>query len=580
MAMESAIARDSDHSPSRDNRLLDWLWLLAWGGLASLYCVIAGQKLGATFDEPFYMTAGMDHWRTGSYEQLLRAGTMPLPVDVQTLPLYLYERWNSVTLDVDRDLDVILPYARLGTLAFLWLLLIYARLIGRAAGGPWAGRLAVALLAIEPSFLGHSSLATTDIAITACMLPLLYHYWRNRESERWVWRVGLPAICFGFALLAKASALVFGPVCMLVIECRRLAPKGVFHLEGAPSLWARVRHSCGVLRPWFRQMWAIGFLALVVVLIYCGSDWKAEASFVAWANKLPEGAFKDIMLTTAENLCIFPNAGGGLMRQIRHNMQGHAAYLIGIDGQRSIWFYFPVLLTIKLTLPLFLLTGLVLLVRQRALLNWPFLCFLALFAFSLTFRVQIGIRMVLPMVALGIIGLAAGLTEAFQGFAHSWKRVTLGMTTLGCLAWTTAVTSRQHPHGICYANELWGGTRAAYTAISDANYDWGQGLKELRRWQERHGVADMSVWYFGADPLLKYLPMRSAPFSLWKVKSDEEFRDKVRGRILAVSTTNLYGSYAPDAEVPQRILRALKPAARTQTFLIYDFRDTAQTASR
>ena len=152
-----------------------------------------------------------------------------------------------------------------------------------------------------------------------------------------------------------------------------------------------------------------------------------------------------------------------------------------------------------------------------------------------------------------------------------------GLTTLGCIVWTTTVTSRQHPHGICCANELWGGTRDAYSAISDANYDWGQGLKELRRWQERNHVDDLSVWYFGADPLLKYLPMKSTPFSLWKVKSEGEFRDKVRGRILAVSTTNLYGSYAPDAEVPQRILREMRPAARTQTFLIYDFREGERT---
>ena len=123
-------------------------------------------------------------------------------------------------------------------------------------------------------------------------------------------------------------------------------------------------------------------------------------------------------------------------------------------------------------------------------------------------------------------------------------------------------------------NELWGGTGDGYYFVSDANYDWGQGLKELRRWQEQHAVRDLEVWYFGTDPLLKELSMGSAPFSLWKVKTDNEFYEKVRGRFLAVSTTNLYGSYAPDSEVPRRILRPLKPAARTQTFLIYDFRTT------
>ena len=171
---------------SCENWPVDYLWLLLCGVFASWYCISAAQKLGATFDEPFYISAGLERWRTGSYEQLLRAGTMPLPVDVQTLPVYLYETWQGITLDAVTDLDLILPWARLGTLVFVWLLLIYGRLIGRGLAGPWGGRLAVAFLALEPSILGHASLATTDVSITACLLAFAYHYWKNRESERWI----------------------------------------------------------------------------------------------------------------------------------------------------------------------------------------------------------------------------------------------------------------------------------------------------------------------------------------------------------------------------------------------------------
>src|SRR3954451_5356552 len=148
----------------------DWLWFLAFAAASSVWCVPAPAALGPTFDEPIYVERGLQGWRSGSHSGLIRLGTMPLPPDLDTLPLYLWERWHGVTFDPVRDLPELLPWARAGTLVFWWLLLFYARLAARSLAGPWGGRLAVALLACEPSLLAHASLATTDIAIAACVL--------------------------------------------------------------------------------------------------------------------------------------------------------------------------------------------------------------------------------------------------------------------------------------------------------------------------------------------------------------------------------------------------------------------------
>src|SRR5947209_8836806 len=122
--------------------LFDGLWLLAWGLASSVWCVTAAGQLSATFDEPIYLLRGLDHWRTGSHAGLLQLGTMPLPPDVQTLPLYLWERWHGTRLDAAGDLERLLPWARAGTLLFWGLLLGHAWLAGRRLAGPWAGRLA------------------------------------------------------------------------------------------------------------------------------------------------------------------------------------------------------------------------------------------------------------------------------------------------------------------------------------------------------------------------------------------------------------------------------------------------------
>src|SRR5947209_1362693 len=122
----------------------DWCWFLAWGVASSIWCLTAAGQIGATFDEPVYITRGLDCWRTGSHRGLMQLGTMPLPVDVDTLPLYLWERWHDVRFDPATDLESLLPWARAGTLVFWWLLLAYARLAGRQLGGNRGGRLAVA----------------------------------------------------------------------------------------------------------------------------------------------------------------------------------------------------------------------------------------------------------------------------------------------------------------------------------------------------------------------------------------------------------------------------------------------------
>ena len=60
--------------PSRRAWVYDWLWFLAWGVASSLWCWTAARELGATFDEPIYIQRGLQAWRTGSHEGLLRLG--------------------------------------------------------------------------------------------------------------------------------------------------------------------------------------------------------------------------------------------------------------------------------------------------------------------------------------------------------------------------------------------------------------------------------------------------------------------------------------------------------------------------
>jgi hypothetical protein len=547
----------------------DPAWILLWGVLGSLWCLRAGQELGGTFDEPVYLRYGLEHWRTGSTYELMRLGTMPLPADVTALPVYVWERGRGQRFDVTEDFGTILPAARIGTLSFFWLMLIYGWRLANQIAGPWAGRLAVAFLACEPSLLAHASLATTDLALTAMVLVYCLHYRRGRERA-WAARVLLTGVCFGFAILAKASALAFVPICSVAMEW-----ECVWRQTDGPNLWHRLKQTfLSVFRRRnifeFAQMCCIAF---VVTFLYCGSDWKDHPELIRQARSLPENRLREPAVWLAEHLRVFNNAGVGLSRQLQHNVQGHATYILGHGERRAFWYYFPLALSMKITTPLLVLLALLLLLRPRSLWSAAGCSTLALFLFSFTCRVQIGIRLVLPIIALLAITIAAGLVRAWPRLVVGRQRRWLAVPTvvslivwMGCNAWSAC------PNGIGFFNELWGGSNEGYLLLSDSNYDWGQGLNELAQWQQNENLPVLDVWYFGTDPRALKPPFHVVQIHTLPIHNEKELRDNMQGRYLAAGTSVLYGGYCqePSQQDLFRRLRERRPVARTTTFLIFD----------
>ena len=575
----------------RMGRLLEVGWLLFWIIASSAWCVSASARLSATFDEPTYITLGLDYWHTGSYKPLLDLGTMPLPPQAQTLPLHLWERWRGENFDAAQELDRLLPIARLGTLPFWWLLLLYGWLAGRQMAGVWGGRLAVAFLACEPNLLAHASLATTDVAVTACLIALLYHFRAGRNGV-WRKRILVPAIWFALAVLAKASGLAFGIIGMGMVELQYQWTSLSETTNGRARL--RVAAMSLLRRPFRRELTQICGLGLLAVFCYCGSDDLPSPSFIAWAKQLPEGSLRSGMTWIAEHLRIFSNAGVALVRQVRHNVQGHGVFLLDQVAKRAIWYYFPVALCIKTPLPLLALPLFLLVVCRRALCNWACLAALALLLFTLICRVQTGIRLVLPLMGFAVVGIAAALVVAREQLAVSrWRPLLTATAALGT-AWLLWIPCSAWPHGLCYTNELWGGTTNGYRCLSDSNYDWGQGLKELARWQETHRVDDLHVMYYGTDTSLRRLPMH--PLAVGALQLDADgLPAPAKGRTLAVGASIVYGSVSeifPDLKAMAQALRGITPIDRTMTFFIYrlpadgviaaaeDHEETAKNASR
>jgi hypothetical protein len=544
----------------------DVLWFLACAALSSVYCVTSASHLGATVDEPDYLFHGMNRWHTGRHNLFMNGGIMPLSCEVQTVPLYLVESVRGKPFEVTPDCTGILPWARAGNLVFWWLLLGYGGYLGRQLAGPWAGRLAMAWLACEPNLLAHASLATTDLSLVACLLALLAHYRAGRVAgcAKWHRRVGVPLVWAGFAFLAKASAVVFVPLVLVAVEIERLARSDAFGLQHcAPSsvsqrLGRFVR--AGVLDG--GQVLVGGFLLAVVYFGFgSGSAFRGE-----WAQTYqPHGLIAHGLWQVNQYLHSY--ALGTMTFQMWHQEEGHGgALLLGYWYPDGVWYYFPAALSLKLGVPLLGAVWVVGMVKPRTLANSVGLAAGLLLLYSLTCRVQIGIRLFLPVVALLVIGVSAAVVRCSGLASVEWRRALIRMAAVCAVGWTLWGTLTVWPHALCYANEAAGGARRNHLNLGDSNHDWGQGLPELFAWQMAHGDAPLSVWYFGHDPALGSASL--SPIDLHD-QPPEVLDVQLRGRYLAVSTTLLFGG--PGQSPIGERLRSMNPVARTMTFFIYDF---------
>ena len=187
-------------------------------------------------------------------------------------------------------------------------------------------------------------------------------YLAGRDRD-WRNRVGLPGICFGLAMLAKASALPFAALIMCVLE--------------VPRLWARTKAKPIIrrlpftpassdnlaARPWaFRwDSWIVFCIGMLTVHVYCGSDWRPESRFRGLGpSRCPAEFAHDIMLIHRREPAHFPECGqrGSSIRSSIISADIWRLYHGGLVMRGPSGITSLSRLTMKLTIPVILLLGL------------------------------------------------------------------------------------------------------------------------------------------------------------------------------------------------------------------------------
>ena len=250
-------------------------------------------------------------------------------------------------------------------------------------------------------------------------------------------------------------------------------------------------------------------------------------------------------LALCYRVSLFPLYWKGLFATIERLGQGRSSFFLGSYSVSGFWLYFPAALLVKT--PLALLAAAVAtalwwgknLDRGRA---WVLAPAAAYFLLSLTSKVQIGIRHLLPLYPFLV--LAAGC-----GAGLLWDRGGRARLLSGGLAlWAAVSVGLSQPHLLAYFNEIAGGPRGGIDWFVDSNSDWGQDLKGLGRGLKEMGAPSVYLSYFGtADPSaygIRYVPL----VYNWNVQREGDDVDPAaEGRVLfAVSATTRKGVYSSD----------------------------------
>ena len=369
--------------------------------------------------------------------------------------------------------------------------------------GAGSGVLAATMFAIDPNILAHSHLITPDISVTTFSFIGVYYLWRflSESRNRHAW---LGGVALGLALLSKFTGLLMLPVSIALVA--------LWRANGRPVRW----HGCGVFVAVMAAVWLVGY----------GLD--------------PTPYFQ------------------GLTFQQEHAVNGQAGFLLGKVSGNGWWYYSAVAFALKTPLALVALVGasVVILVRRReTLLDDSFLILpsLAVFGFFSVEQQSIGVRYILPVYPFLMVLASRTATLATR---KGTGRILVGLA----VAWGTISSVWVFPHYLAYFNESIGGPSHGYRYLVDSNLDWGQELKDLKRFMDEHQIAKVNLSYFGTDAPERYgIAYAALPSDILPPDAPVAPSPLPAGSWVAISATMLQGVYVDSPVV--RAFRARTPTA-------------------
>ena len=454
-------------------RRLRWLTIPLLLALLLAQMAASSVQKSAAFDETYHLTSGYAYLRTGdprlSWEHpplaqalaalplLTRDDITPLPLDHPDWHAGFAEGFVDEYLWEDNGFlapELIwagrYPLMVLTLLFGLTLFLAIRDTVGEPAA--WAG---LALFVLDPNIVANGRLITNDLPMAGLLFVAVWRlgvYLRKPS----VLNLVLAGLAAGLAVATKLSALIVGPLFLLIVLLHR----------------PRAGH---VLPLWKRLLALTGMAAVALVAIWVVFGFEI-GPLVDGGIPLPAPTFLR-----------------GLPGVVQRVTRGTPTFLFGQINETGWWYYFPVIFLLKTPLPLLLLLGTSLpavIRRWRETSLWwgPAILYLVIASAS---PLQIGYRYILP-VLLFVFPLAVGGLRLGPG----WAVARVGLAVL--LMWAGVEAAQIFPDHLSYVNQIGGGRDNGWRILADMNVDWGQDLPALHEYVAENRVEDLRFSYFGS----------------------------------------------------------------------------------
>ena len=401
-----------------------------------------------------------------------------------------------------------LSLSRLGNIPFFLMLISVAWLWSRKLFGDISALLTLFFITSIPSILGHSGLATTDIALTSLCFSGIYVFklWLELPSYR---RCILLGLTWGLAAIAKFSALLFLPISAISILFWRMLLASRKNQQNLQSITNRIK-------PMAFTLMIAAFVAFVVIW----SGYRFSTASLTKSEHRPHkpiermfggnGKLKDIAYHLSESP-IFPFGEffRGIWQQKKHNDRGHKSYLLGEYSTHGWWYFFPLVFLIKtpLSFLFFVLVGSIRLAfKSIRTKDWqyfiPILTAVGIMLSVMPANINLGIRYIL--IVYPLLAVIAGYGATYLLKVQKWPIIMRTIFAI-LLAWYIFSTSFSHPDYIAYFNEI--AVESPERFRGDSDLDWGQDLQRLSIELKNRNIKEFSLAYFGsADPNKFNLP--------------------------------------------------------------------------
>lgn len=528
-----------------------WILVVSISAFFLIISILNAKNDGPTYDEVAHIPAGYSYLT--QHEMRLNPEHPPLLKNISALPLLFLDinfdttqdfwtkdnvadnQWNAgrnLLYQSGNDADQIIFWSRIPLVILSLLLGLFIFFWTKKISTLTAAFVAFILFSFNPNILGHNHLVTTDVGIAAFIVFAFYFFIKFIKKPSWK-NVFWAGIFLGLLQLAKFSAVMTFPILFILTIFYPFFKKETIERAKIKILGEYV----------FKGILVFVISLILVWIIYYFNTYNMPKEQINSAidhyfhNNDPniKTIYARKILFTINEYPLLQPLGEylfGIMRVFQRVAGGNVTYFMHNVSSEASKSYFPLVFLMKEPLPiLFLITfSLVALFRnivaslyastkksfsenleqlskftRHRLTEIAMFLFVVLYAASSIFgNLNIGFRHLFPLIPFVYILVAKKISD-FQR-EHTNKRIFVLVMTVALCLWLIFETMISYPYYISYFNQTVGGPKKGYELVTDSNADWGQDIKRLKNYLDKHPeIEKIRVNYFGGGNMEYYL---------------------------------------------------------------------------